>query len=91
MRGSEAVLRFNHVSTGGLYAFDVPEVFGFAIAGADGQFHWAQAKIMGKDKVVVSHPDIDDPVAVRYGWAENPVVNLFDRNGLPVTPFHIDL
>ena len=91
MRGSEAVLRFNHVSTGGLYAFDVPEVIGFAIAGADGQFHWAQAKIMGKDKVVVSHPDIDDPVAVRYGWAENPVVNLFDRNGLPVTPFHVDL
>ena len=46
---------------------------------------------MGKDKVVVSHPDIDYPVAVRYGWAENPVVNLYDRNGLPVTPFHVDL
>ena len=84
------VVTFDHVSAGGLYAFDVPEVKGFDIAGATGHFLRAKAEIRGKRQVVVSHPDLSDPVAVRYGWAENPVLNLFDRNGLPVTPFRTD-
>ena len=85
-----ATLDFDHVSNGGLYAFDVEEVRGFAIAGEDRQFKWAQAKILGRNKVEVSHPEIANPVAVRYGWADNPVLNLYDRNGLPVTPFRTD-
>jgi sialate O-acetylesterase len=80
-------VRFEHVSSGGLYAFDVAAVKGFDLAGADGHFHWATAEIVGQDRVLVSHPEITDPKALRYGWADNPVVNLFDRNGLPVTPF----
>jgi sialate O-acetylesterase len=40
--------------------------------------------------VVVSHPEIAEPVAVRYAWADNPLINLFDRNSLPVTPFRTD-
>jgi sialate O-acetylesterase len=88
--GGKVHVTFDHVSAGGLYAFDVPEVKGFDIAGADGVFRRATASIKGKNQVVVSHPDIAEPVAVRYGWAENPVLNLFDRNGLPVTPFRTD-
>jgi sialate O-acetylesterase len=90
IKGKEVNLQFDHVSRGGLYAFDVPEVKGFELAGSDGVFHRAKARIQGKNQVVVSHPDIAEPVAVRYGWAENPVLNLFDRNGLPVTPFRTD-
>lgn len=81
---------FEHVSSGGLYAFDVPEVRGFDIAGADGVFYRAEASIKGVDQVVIFHPKIAKPVAVRYGWAENPILNLYDRNGLPVTPFRTD-
>lgn len=90
IKDGAARLAFDHVSNGGLYAFDVAELKGFAVAGADRQFKWAEAKIQGRDKVVVSHPDIPEPVAVRYGWADNPVLNLYDRNGLPVTPFRTD-
>ncbi|MGB0344402.1 MAG: sialate O-acetylesterase [Coraliomargarita sp.] len=90
IKDGAARLAFDHVSNGGLYAFDVAALKGFAVAGADRQFKWAEAKIQGRDKVVVSHPEIPEPVAVRYGWADNPVVNLYDRNGLPVTPFRTD-
>lgn len=90
IKDGAARLAFDHVSNGGLYAFDVAALKGFAVAGADRQFKWAEAKIQGRDKVVVSHLEIPEPVAVRYGWADNPVLNLYDRNGLPVTPFRTD-
>ncbi|WP_309384475.1 sialate O-acetylesterase [Cerasicoccus frondis] len=80
---------FDHISQG-LYSFDTQEVVGFAIAGEDKQFVWADAEIIGKDKVRVWSESVAEPVAVRYGWAMNPVVNLQDRNGLPVTPFRTD-
>ncbi len=75
---------------GGLKAFDVPEVRGFSIAGSDQKFVNANAKIVGQNKVEVSAEGVSDPVAVRYGWADNPVANLYDRAGLPVTPFRTD-
>lgn len=82
------LLSFDHVSTEGLYAFDTEKVVGFSIAGADMTFVEAVAEIVGKDQVKVSSLLISDPVAVRYGWANNPVVNLQDKkNALPVTPF----
>jgi sialate O-acetylesterase len=62
---------------------------GFAIAGTDHKFVWANAQIQG-DKVVVSSPQVSEPVAVRYGWADCPVVNLWNRNGLPASPFRTD-
>jgi len=62
---------------------------GFAIAGDDHKFVWAKAEIRG-NTVVVSHPSIAHPVAVRYGWADCPVVNLFNAEGLPATPFRTD-
>ena len=65
IENGEAIVTFDHVSAGGLYAFDVPEVKGFAIAGSDGVFRWAKARIEGKNQVVVSSPGIAEPVAVR--------------------------
>jgi len=62
---------------------------GFAIAGEDKQFVWAEAKIEG-DKVVVSSPQVKAPVAVRYAWASNPDCNLYNRAGLPASPFRTD-
>ncbi|MDQ8194721.1 sialate O-acetylesterase [Coraliomargarita sp. SDUM461004] len=90
VEGNTVTLRFDHVSDGGLRAFDVTEVKGFSIAGADQKFVWADAKIVGKDQVVVSSDQVAEPVAVRYAWAINPVANLEDRNGLQVTPFRTD-
>ncbi|NIA28282.1 MAG: 9-O-acetylesterase [Actinobacteria bacterium] len=63
--------------------------FAFAIAGADRKFRWARAKIAGKT-VVVWHPDIKNPVAVRYAWASNPVATLYNKADLPAAPFRTD-
>jgi sialate O-acetylesterase len=66
------------------------ELKGFTIAGADGTFAAAKATIEG-DKVVLSSPSVAAPVAVRYGWANTPDVNLFNKEGLPATPFRTDV
>ena len=73
-----------------LRAFDVAEVRGFAICGSDRVWHWAKGKLVGKEQVEVSSDEVAAPVAVRYGWADNPVLNLFSNDGLPVTPFRTD-
>jgi sialate O-acetylesterase len=87
VEGNRAVLTFDHVGAG-LEARE-GALKGFAIAGADRKFVWADAKIEG-DKVVVSSPMVEKPVAVRYGWANCPVVNLWNKDGLPATPFRTD-
>ncbi len=65
-------------------------VKGFAIAGADHRFVWATATIEGQDTVVLSNPDVPAPVAVRYAWANNPEVNLYNKGRLPAVPFRTD-
>lgn len=65
------------------------EVYGFAIAGDDKKFVWAEAKIDG-DTVVVSSPDVPKPVAVRYAWGNTPVCNLYNKADLPACPFRTD-
>ena len=62
---------------------------GFTVAGEDGKFVPAQAEITGKDAVVVSAPGVDKPTAVRYGFVNFPVVNLWG-NDLPASPFRTD-
>jgi len=85
--GKEIRIHFKHVG-GGLVAKD-GELTGFAIAGADKKFVNAQAKIDG-ETVVVSSDKLADPIAVRFGWANYPIVNLFNREGLPAAPFRTD-
>jgi sialate O-acetylesterase len=70
VEGASARIRFRHAGTG-LAATDHRPLRGFAIAGPDRKFVWARAEIEG-DSVVVRHPDVMRPVAVRYGWADNP-------------------
>jgi sialate O-acetylesterase len=81
------VLEFDH-SDGGLVAQDGP-LTGFVIAGVDRKFVFADARIEG-NTVVVSSPEVSRPVAVRYGWADLPKVNLFNGQGLPAAPFRTD-
>ncbi len=64
-------------------------VKGFALAGADKIFYWADAKIDG-NKVIVSCDKVAAPVAVRYAWSDNPVCNLYNKEGFPVCPFRSD-
>ncbi|MEI9999481.1 MAG: sialate O-acetylesterase [Verrucomicrobiota bacterium] len=65
------------------------ELTGFAIAGADKNWAWAKAKIEGDD-VIVSSDQVPSPVAVRYGWANNPPCNLYNKEDLPASPFRTD-
>ena len=86
--GANAVLRFTHLD-GGLVAKD-GELKGFTVAGADKVFHPAEARISG-DTVFVRSAEVPRPVAVRYGWANVPDTNLFNRAGLPASPFRTDV
>ncbi len=86
--GGKAVLSFDHVGKG-LEARD-GELKGFAICGEDRKWVWAGAQIQADNTVAVSSPAVAAPVAVRYGWADFPVVNLWTKDGLPATPFRTD-
>lgn len=81
-------LFFNHAQDG-LMSKDGDKLQGFAIASEDRKFVWAEAMIDGKT-VVVSSLQIAKPAAVRYAWAINPVCNLYNRAGLPASPFRTD-
>ena len=83
------ILSFDHIDRG-WRPFDVAQPVGFAIAGADRSFVWADAKILADNRIEVSSPQVSAPVAVRYAWADNPVCNLFNGVGLPLTPFRTD-
>lgn len=85
--GNSVTLSFDHAK--GLTAKGGEKLTGFAVAGADQKFVWADAKIKGK-RVIVSAPGVDKPVAVRYAWADNPVCNLYNAAGLPASPFRTD-
>lgn len=74
---------------GGLKAVDGAPVKGFAVAGEDKVWHWAEAEISG-NQVLLHSASVAKPVAVRYAWAENPECNLTDSTGLPATPFRTD-
>lgn len=91
IEGNKAILTFDHVGEG-LDTFDVREMRGFTIAGADQEFVEAQARFVpGKtDTIQVWSPQVPEPVAVRYAWADNPVANVQSKVGLPLTPFRTD-
>ncbi len=64
-------------------------VRGFAVAGADGKFVWAKGYQDGND-LIIYHEDIENPVAVRYNWSNNPDGNIYNEEGLPAVPFRTD-
>ena len=88
MKSEANALRLQFAHAKGLAAKD-GELKGFAIAGADGKWVWANAKIEGSN-IVLSNPQVLAPIAARYDWADNPIGNLVNAAGLPAAPFRTD-
>jgi sialate O-acetylesterase len=86
-KGGEAIVSFKNVGAG-LEARD-GDLQGFTIAGKDKKFHLAKAVIEGAT-VVVTSDQVAEPMAVRYGWANYPVVNLWNKDGVPASTFRSD-
>jgi sialate O-acetylesterase len=84
----KAILSFTHEDSG-LSARNGPALKGFAIAGDDRNFVWAEAQIHG-GKVIVQSKSVPKPVAVRYAWADTPDCDLFNKENLPASPFRTD-
>jgi len=87
IEGDKLRVKFRHAA--GLKTSDGGAPKGFAIAGEDHKFVWADARIEG-DEVVLSSKEVTKPIAVRYAWADNPVCNLYNTIGLPASPFRSD-
>jgi sialate O-acetylesterase len=89
MQIEDGKARLNMSHADGLRARDDGAIMGFALAGEDRKFHWADATIEA-DHIVITSPKVPNPVAVRYGWADNPHCNLENSAGLPASPFRSD-
>ncbi len=87
LRNNEIEISFEH--TDGSLVAQGGELKGFTIAGTDHIFYPAKARIAG-DKVIVYSEKVSFPIAVRYGWANNPECNLYNKAGLPASPFRTD-
>lgn len=88
IEGNKIIIRFNNIGAG-LITTNNASIAGFSIAGTDKKFYWADA-IIKENEVIVSSKNVLQPVAVRYAWADNPVCNLINKNGLPAIPFRTD-
>jgi len=88
VKGDKIQVKFKHAA-GGLNTPNGEPLRGVAIAGADHKFVWAEARIKG-DSLIVWSKEVAHPVAVRYGWANNPGCNLYNKAGLPASPFRTD-
>jgi sialate O-acetylesterase len=86
--GGSIRVRFAN-ATSSLVTVDGAAPRGFMLAGADRTRHWADARIDG-DSVIVSSPEVPEPVAVRYGWADDPPNTLRNQADLPAAPFRTD-
>lgn len=87
VKDGKVILKFKNVGQG--LAARGGELTGFTIAGADKRFVNAKAVIDG-ETVVVSAEGVSEPAAVRYGWCNCPEVNLWNKDGLPASPFRTD-
>lgn len=89
--GQQAKITFTETGSGLMVKDKYGYIKGFSIAGADKKFHWAKAELMDDNTVVVYSEEVKSPVAVRYGWANNPDdLNLYNKEGLPADPFRTD-
>ena len=87
IQGQTIRLSFEHIESG--LEVKGASLKGFVIAGRDEKFIWANAQIDG-NTVLVSNSKIKNPIAVRYAWANNPICNLYNKAGLPASPFRTD-
>jgi len=87
----KAMITFTEIGSGLMVNDKYGYLKGFTIAGDDQKFHWAKAKLVDEKTVEVGSELVTNPVAVRYGWADNPDdVNLYNKEGLPANPFRTD-
>ncbi len=90
VQGNQIRISFDQVGSGLMVKDKYGYVKGFAVAGADKEFHWVKGFQDG-NQIVLETGDIAQPVAVRYGWADNPDdLNLYNKEGLPADPFRTD-
>jgi sialate O-acetylesterase len=89
IKGDKIQVKFKQAGSGGLKTPNGEPLKGVAIAGVDHRFAWAEARIKGESLIVWSK-EVAHPVAVRYAWADNPVGNLYNKAGLPASPFRTD-
>ena len=89
INGNKAVITFKYTGPGLEVRSRYGCLQGFAIAGADRKFHWAEAQLKG-NQVTVWCPEVPQPVAVRYNWENNPDGNLYNKEGLPACLFRTD-
>lgn len=90
IEGDKIRLYFKHTGTG-MVSKDGEPLACFAIAGADKRFVWAKAEIQADQTILVSNAQVPQPMYVRYAWADNPAdANLYNREGLPASPFRTD-
>ena len=85
--GSSPGGAFDHV--GGGLVVKGEKALGFMVAGEDGKFVTAEAVVQG-DQVIVSSPMVEKPANVRYGWKNFTALNLWNKAGLPASPFRTD-
>ena len=91
LEGNKVYIKLSNTGSG----LDVRDPYGylkgFTVAGKDKTFHWAKAQKVDDTTVVVYSEMVSAPVAVRYGWADNPHdLNLYNKEGLPANPFRTD-
>jgi sialate O-acetylesterase len=90
-KNGKAFVTFSEIGSGLKIKDKYGYIKGFTIAGPDKKFHWAKAELTNDNTVVVYSDEVLNPVAVRYGWADNPDdVNLYNQEGLPANPFRTD-
>lgn len=88
--GNRITISFSHADNGLIIKDKYGYLKGFEIAGNDRKFYYAQAKVENNN-VVVYTDSVTNPVAVRYGWADDmPEVNLYNKEGFPAVPFRTD-
>jgi sialate O-acetylesterase len=89
VQGSKVQLNFECFGSQ-LRIFDIEEARGFAVCGEDRVWHWAKGALVGPQTIELSCEAVPKPRAVRYAWANNPVCNVTNSEGLPLTPFRTD-
>ena len=89
VKGNNIILTFSSVGSG-LCSNQV--LNGFSIAGADNRYVWAEAAVLNKNTIKVWSNQVQQPVSVRYGWADNPEgANLKNKEDLPASSFQVEL
>jgi sialate O-acetylesterase len=89
INGAKCIVHFDNAGANLISYYNEP-LSGFAIAGADKQWVWAQARVASANTVEVWHPEVTEPMAVRYNWSDNPQGNLYNALYLPAYPFRSD-